>query len=393
MKNKFLYKFKSKIKLCVTGRHIERFLHKLAHNNIQLLNIEYSKDCIFITVYQEDYPNILKLKSIYDINVVDASGFIKIKKLFSVNKALICAIIFGLSLLLFLTNVIFKVEIIHGSSDVRNFLINELKTFGVKEYTLKKNFKDIAEIKKQILLKYPEKIEWLEIEVVGVKYVVRVELREIPDKKEEVVQRHIVAKKDALIKKINAFEGMVVKEINNYVKKGDIIISGNILLNDETKGVVSANGEVFGEVWYTLTVEYPFTYYEEKLTGKRKNVLSFKFLNKSFELFSSFKNKKAIEKVLFKNNLLPIKLVLEKQEELIIVDQILTEEEAIDQAILLGQEKMKKELKEDEHIVSNKVLKVNIREDRVIVDVFFVVYEDITDYLEIIPEDIKDTNY
>ena len=261
MKNKFLYKFKSKIKLCVTGRYIERFLHKLAHNNIQLLNIEYSKDCIFITIYQEDYPNILKLKSIYDINVVDASGFIKIKKLFSVNKVLIGAIIFGLSLLLFLTNVIFKVEIIHSSSDVRNFLINELKTFGVKEYTLKKNFKDIAEIKNQILLKYPEKIEWLEIESIGVKYVVRVELREIPDKKEELVQRHIVAKKDALIKKINAFEGMVVREINNYVKKGDIIISGNILLNDETKGVVCASGEVYGEVWYTLTVEYPFTYY------------------------------------------------------------------------------------------------------------------------------------
>ena len=392
MKNNFLYRFKSKVKLQVNGKHVERFLHKLAHNNIQLLNIEYSKECIWITVYQEDYPKILKLKSIYEIKVVGALGVIKIKKTLAVNKMLIISFIFGLSLLILLTNVIFKVEIVHSSSEVRNFLSHELKQLGIKEYTIKKGYKDIVEIKKQLILKYPEKIEWLEIEAVGVKYVVRIELRELPNQKEEQQQRHIIAKKDALIKKISAYEGMVVKEVNNYVKKGDIIISGNILLNDEIKGTVSANGEVFGEVWYTLTVEYPFTYYEERLTGKRKNVLSFKFLNKSFELFSSFKNKKITEKVLLKNDLLPIKLVLEKQEELIIIDQILTEEEAIEQAILLGQEKMKRELKENEYIVSNKILKANIREDRVIVDVFFVVYENITEYLEILLEDNKKLN-
>lgn len=386
MKNKFIYKFKSKIELEIKGKHIERFIHKLAHSHIELLNIKYSKKSAIIRVYKEDYPKVLKLKSIYEVSVVDATGLIKLRKILSVNKIIIFAFIFGISLLIFLTNIIFEVEVVHSSSEVRNFLSNELKSFGMKEYSLKKNFKEITKVKNEILTKYPDKIEWLEIETIGTKYVVRVELREIPDKEVEEANRHVVAKKDALIKKINALEGMVVKEVNNYVKKGDIIISGNVSLNDETKGVVSAKGEVFGEVWYTLTVEYPFTYYEERLTGKSKNVIAFKFLNKSFELFSSFKNKRITETILLKNNLLPIRLVLEHQEELIIVDQVLTEEEAIDKAILLGQEKMEKQLSAGEYIVGNKVLKANIKEDKVVVDVFFVVYENITDYEEIIPE-------
>lgn len=386
MKNKFIYKFRSKIELEIKGRHIERFIHKLAHNHIELLNIKYFKNRVVIRIYKEDYPKVLKLKSIYEVNVVDARGLFKLRKTLSVNKFIILALIVGFSLLMFLTNIIFEVEVVHSSSEVRTFLSNELKSFGMKEYSLKKNFKEISNIKNEILTKYPDKIEWLEIEVVGTKYVVRVELREIPEKKDEDVNRHIVAKKDALIKEINALEGMIVKEVNNYVKKGDIIISGNVSLNEETKGVVSAKGEIFGEVWYTLTVEYPFTYYEERLTGKKQNVIAFKFLNKSFELFSKFENKKATETILLKNNLLPIKLVLEQQEELIIVDQVLTEEEAIDKAILLGQEKMEKELENTEYVVSNKVLKANIKEDKVVVDVFFVVYENITAYEEIIPE-------
>lgn len=386
MKNKFIYQFKSKIELEIKGKNIERFIYKLAHNHIELLEIKYLKNnIVHIKIYKDDYPKIIKLKSIYEVDVIEAYGLIKLKKIISVNKFIIIAIFFGFALFIFLTNVIFKVEVIHSSSEVRNFLTYELKSFGMEPYSLKKNFKEISKIKNEILEKYPDKIEWLEIETVGTKYVVRVELREIPDKSHEEVNRNVIAKKDALIKKITAEKGVIVKTINSYVKKGDVIISGDVSLNEEVKGSVSATGEVYGEVWYTLTVEYPFVYYEERLTGKSKNVLALKFINKSFELFSPFKDKKITETIIIKNSLLPIKLVKEKQDELIIVDQVLTEEEAIDKAIELAREKMEKELQEQEYIVSDKILKVNIKEDKVALDVFFVIYENITDYAEIVP--------
>ncbi len=391
MKNSFIDSFKSKIILRISGRNTERFIRKVAGKNIELLNIKYPKrNIVEITIYKEDYEKVLNLKSIYEIDIVDASGLIKIKNVFKINKILILFLLVGISLLLLLTNTIFKVEVVHTSSDIRTLLTNELKSYGMDVYTLKKSFKEIEQIKKQILDKYPDKIEWLEIETVGVKYVVRVELREIVNREENTTTRNVVAKKDALIKKVTAESGMILKNINSYVKKGDVIISGNITLNEENKGVVDARGKVYGEVWYTTTVEYPFNYYEERLTGNSKNVISFKFLNKSFDLFSPFKNKKITSEVIIENKLLPIKLVKEKQEELIIVDQVLTEEEAIEKAVELASSKMKNDLKEEEYIIDNKVLKVNIKENKVILNVFFIVYEDITDYSEIVPEISED---
>jgi len=384
MKNKFLFKLRSVVELEVTGKNINRFIHKLASNNIELLDIKNMHNCVRIKIKKDDYLKVIKLKSVYEINVISASGLFGIKKAISANKFVICSLILGVILLIFLTNIVSDVEVIHNSSEIRTLLKNELQEYGLKKYSIKKSFKQISEIKNKILAKYPDKIEWLEVESVGTKYVVRVELRELPEESQNTTYRHIVAKKDALIKKIYALEGMVVKEVNNYVKKGDILISGNIFLNDEIKGYVSASGEVYGEVWYTLTVEYPFTYYEERLTGKKKNVLSFKFLNKSFDLFQKFENKKSSEEVLLQSNLLPIKLVLEHQEELIVIDQVLTEEEAIDKAILIGKEKMEKQLGANEHIIDNKILKANIKEDKVIIDIFFIVYENIVDYQEIV---------
>lgn len=387
MKNSFLEIFKSKLMLEIKGKNIERFIHKLATSKIELLNIKnIKKDVVKITIYKKDYIKLMNLKSIYEVSVIDASGLIKIRKLIKINKPLLVAIFFGLALLIYLTNVIFKVEVVHSSSEVRTFLINELKNFGLDKYTIKKNFKQLQSVKQQIIDKYPDKIEWLEIETVGTKYVVRVELRELPSKKEEANIRHIVAKKDAMIKLVTATAGEIIKNKDNYVKKGDIIISGNILLNDEKKGSVVADGKVYGEVWYTVSVDYPYSYYEEILTGKKKNVFSLKFLNNSFDFFKSFKNKKVDARVILENYLLPIKLVLEHQEEIYVVDQLLTEEETIDKAIEKGIEQMNMELEEDEYIIKNKVLKVDIKEDVVSVDIFFAIYENITDYVDIIEE-------
>ena len=390
MKNSFINFFRSKIKLKVEGKHIERFIRKLATNNIELLNISYpSRNIVFITIKKDDYDKVMRLKSIYEIDVVGAGGLVKIRSVLRSNQILILFVIIGISLLILLSNIIFKIEVIHTSSQVREFLTNELKSYGLDIYSVKKSFKQIEKIKNKILDKYPDKIEWLEIETVGTKYVVRVELRKIPDKKEINTIRNIVAKKDALIKKVTATKGMIVKNINSYVKKGDIIISGNISLNEEIKGSVDATGDVFGEVWYTTTVEYPFRYYEEKTTGNKKNIISVKFLNKSFDFFSKFKDKKITTKTILENKLLPIKIVKEKQEELIIIDQFLTEEEAIDKALLLAKEKMNKNLKKDEYIISDKVLKTDIKQDKIVIDVFFSIYENITDYKDIIIEEDK----
>lgn len=387
MKNRLFYSLRSKIKIKITGKHVERFIRKLVVSKVELFNMKQSrKDTVYVWIDKKDYSKICSLKTIYDISVVDASGWIKIRKTLYINKYLLFALGLGLILLFILTNLIFEVEIVYNTQEVRDFMMQELKKRGLDKYKFKKSFEELSAIKQDILNTYQDKIEWLEIENQGVKYIVRLQLREIASIPDTNNNRNLVASKDAIIKKITAKSGQVVKEVNSYVKKGDTIISGIITLNDQTKGYVAAEGQVFGEVWYQINVEYPFSYYEEKYTGRKKNVLSFKFINWSLELFSfdKFKNKKIEENVLWENSLLPIKLVYEKQKEIEIIDQVLTEEEVIDKAIDEARIKMEDDLEEKEYIISQKNLKINIKESKIVLEVFFVVYEDITDYQEIV---------
>lgn len=375
----------SKIKLNVKGKNIERFIKRLKSNNINLLKIEYIKyNEINIIIYKKDYEKLLELKTIYDVNTVDIYGIIKVREVINIYKYLIIFIVIGIMLLIFLSNVIFNVEVIHNDKDLRNLIINELENYNIKKYKFKKNYNEIQNIKNDILNKYQDKIEWLEIEEKGTSYIIRAEPRIIPNNEVSYEKQNVVAGKSAVIKKIIAKSGEVVKNLNTYVNKGDIIISGNIYLNEEVKDIVKADGIVYGEVWYNVKVEYPYIYSEIKEKNNYQDVYVLKIFDKEFEFtFNKFKDKKIEENIILQNNILPIYLVKQKQQELETISLLLTSEEAKDKAIKEAIKKMNEKLDGEEKIIDYKVLNFDIEDDKVILDIFFTVYEDITSYSKI----------
>ena len=391
MKNSFLFKIKSSITLNIKGKNINRFLNKLIKNNIEILevnNISYKE--VNIRVYKSDIETIYKLKTVYDLNEINQSGLIKIKKIININKILLFFLFLGIIGLVILTNIIFDVEVIHNKKEIQELLISELKKYNISKYNFVKSFNDVENIKKEILNKYKDKLEWIEIERVGTKYIIRVEERKIPLNIEDGQNRDVVAKKSAIIKTIIADNGVVVKNINDYVKKGDVIVSGSIYLNESLKSVISANAKVYGEVWYKTNVEIPFIYYEENYTSNINKVLTLKFLNKRFELFNfhKYENKKIEEMNIVKHLFLLISFDLETQREIKKTDKIYTIDEAIDIAKQKSVDAINSKLNDKEYIISSKNLKVEIKESKIVLEMFFSVYEDITDYRV-----IEDINY
>ena len=377
-----MYKLVSKISLNIKGKNINRFIKKLNNNKIEILSLKYkSKDEADIIIYKKDYSKLLKIKSIYEITELEIFGLIKIKKNLKLSKHIIIITFISFLIFLMFTNVIFKVEVIHSNKDIRNLLLKELDREGIKKYTFKKTYKEIENIKEKILNKYPNDIEWLEIEENGTKYTVRVEDREIIKKEEDNNPRNIVAAKDGVLKKVIAENGDIVKDMNDYVKKGDLIINGDLIFNEKVKGRVKAKGKVYAEVWYVTKTEYPFIKKEEKETGKVKEVYAIKFLNHTLELaLNKFKNKNIKETEIIKHDLIPIKLVKQNQKEKIVKDIFLTPEQAIIEAKKKAEEDIEKTLSKDEYIIKSKYLKSNVKESIVEVEMFFAVYEDITDY-------------
>ena len=380
-----LEKLISKISLNIKGKNINRFIKKLRNKKIEILSLKYQdSNQANIIIYKKDYEKILKIKSIYEITELDVFGLIKIKRKIKFSKHLIIITIFFFIIFLIFTNVIFKVEVIHSNKKIRNLLLKELKQEGIKKYSFKKSYKEISKIKEKILNKYPDDIEWLEIENSGTKYTVKVEEREIIKKEENDTPRNIIAKKDGVLKKVIAEKGDIVKDMNDYVKKGDLIVNGELIFNEKVTGKVKATGKAYAEVWYVTKTEYPFAAYIEKQTKKTKNTYAIKFLNHTFELsLNKFKTKKIKEEDIVKHPLIPIKLVKQKQTETKVTDILLTPEQAISKAKEKATNDIEKNISKDEYIIRSKYLKSTVKESIVEVEMFFAVYEDITDYSEI----------
>ncbi len=370
------------VKIKIKGKNIERFLKRLISFNIELLKIEYIKyNEIFAQIKKTNIDRVMELKTIYEIEVVEVYGIDKLKQIIKKYKYIIISIIISFLFILYLSNTIFSINIIHNDKNLRELLLNELRENDIKVYSLKKNYKYITKVKTKILEKYKDKIEWLEIENSGTKCIVRVEMRKINNIKSTDIKRNVVAKKDAIIMSITSTKGEILKYKNDYVKKGDVIISGNIYFNENIKDTVEANGKVYGEVWYKAVVEYPLKYREEKILDKEKNIYIFKLGNFNFKL-NTIKNYNVVskERTILKHLFLPISLIKQTNKKIEYIEQSLTKDEAVTKASEYAIMKMKSKLNDNEYIINTKNLKVEQNNSKIVIEMFFSVCEDITDY-------------
>ena len=390
MKNSFINGFTDIVVLRVKTKNMDRFLNSLYKLNIDIFNVEVKNyKEVIVEVYEKDLNKIRKLSILNKIEIIDYKGKIKRKNKLLFNKIFILSLFFGLFLLFFLTSIIYDIEVIHTSSEIRSFILSELEEKGIKKYQLRKNYNKLSDIKNKILKDNKNKLEWLEIERIGTKYVIKLEERKINNIITDYKYQDIVATHDAVIKKIVADSGVKVKEVNEYVKKGDTIISGSIYLNEEIKEITKALGEIYGEVWYKISVEYPIINVDKRETGNKNEVFSINFFNNSFILFNKnpYKNSNIKRKYILKNNILPISISKDTLYELTDFSGIYVEGEALINAVYYGRRKIEDTLRKDEYIISEKVLNYSQNSNTIYVDIFYKIYKNITGTKEIIIEE------
>ena len=363
----------------VEGKNVERFLKRLNDNQINLYKIEVIHDSkVTILVDNKDLTKIEELKTIYQINPKTSIGVKRLLNLLKKNLFLIILIALNFIFINIISNYIFKIEIIDNDAKIKEFILNELNENGITELSLKKSYAEIENIKKKILNENKDSLEWLEIVPSGVKYIVKIEERIKNPSKEEIFPSNIVASKEGIVKKVIASNGQVVIANNTYVKKGDVLISGIIKVNEVEKNQVQAKGDVFAETWYKVTSEQSFHEHKDELTGNTKNGFRIQIFNKNYKLYKDYTFSIVKEKILLKNNILPIYLCYDKVEEKNYKDIILSYEEALTLALEKARNKIEKNLSNEEKIISEKQLKVNLKDSKIIVDVLFTVYEKIS---------------
>ena len=371
------------ISIKVSGKNIDRFINKIIDNKINIINLKYiNKNSIIIKINYLDYEKINSIKSIYNYKLVNIYGIIKIKKIIRVNKYLLLFLSLFSIIILILSNVVFFVEINTDNVYIKNLIISELKSNNVYKYSFKKDYNELSNITKNIIKNNNNLIEWLDIKVEGNKYIINFLERKINEEVKKNENRHIVASKSGIITSINGSSGVILKKVNDYVNKGDIIISGEIKNNEELKAITSADGEVYAEVWYNVTVTYPLFENNEIIKKENSSMYNINFLSSS--LFKSkYDNYIRNKKNIISNNLLPIGIYKNIDTLVIKNDSVYLVEEAVDKAYCYAKNKVLKMLKKDEEIISQKKLNYFVKGSTIVLDVFFRVNENIVAYEKI----------
>lgn len=380
MKNTFLNKIESSVRVKITGKNVNNYLKRLIANKIDLIDLKYnSHNEAVVTIKYSDYLKLKTVRSSYDVKVTNTYGKLRIRNKMKRSYILLSSIILGIALIILLSNIIFSIEVIHTNKSVIELVGNELNKNGLKKYTFKKKYKDIKKIEDKILNDNKDKLEWISIDIIGTKYVVRIEERKIKNENNDNIYQDIVASKSGVIKKIIALSGEKKYEIDNFVSKGDTIIKGSITKPNNEVILTHASGLVYAEVWYQISVEYPYQYKEEILTGNKKNIYYLKFINKRLELFNfkKYKNFQKEPKILLYNNILPISLVKEKQYEVNIIDEIYTTEEVINKAITLAESRLMSSNKKIDKIDKVSIIKKEEYDSKIRLDLFISVIEEI----------------
>lgn len=352
-----------------------RLLLRMFKKKIPIYDTREENDLFFLKISFDDFDAFQK-NAFVRYQIRDETGFLKVKKELKKYHIFLISCLLGAILFYFLTHIMVQVEVIHSNKEIRDLIASSLEQRGIKKNSWRKKYHELEQIKEEILHEYPNQLEWLEIEVKGMNYIVRVEERKIISEPEEKKQCHIVARKDGIVKKLIYSKGEAVVKTNDYVKQGDLLISGELAKDEETKNVVCASGKVYAEVWYKVKIDIPKTVTTNKETGKVRWNLKYK-TNQSDDFIFKSRIETYVEESHFLFQLFGMSFSFVKQKEVQPETYTYSEEELERLALKEALEKVKQTLDDKEEILTQKILKKEVGEDHMKLEIFVSVLEQI----------------
>lgn len=363
--------------------NIKRFINKCNKYNIELYNINYiDKDNIIVKINKEDYKNIKTYNYYSEIEIYRNVGidyfFNRIDKL----KYFILSFILCLVFTYLISNIILRINVIHSNKNIRELVNDELYEYGIKKYSIKKDFNQIEDIKNKILESNKDKLEWISITNIGMTYVVRVEERIIDKPKVENEYCNVVATKESLVTNIFSDKGDILVNVNDLVRKDDILISGNLILNEETKSYTCASGKVMGKVWYNTNITIKRDYLKKEYTGKKR----YNFII-NHKILKNNKYSKFDKKYIVNNRFIKIYKEIEYKEKRYKYNEL----ESVNKALLEIDNKFKNKLNNNGKVLDKKILNKNINNKEINLNVFVITEENIGKQIELNKDEIINT--
>lgn len=384
------------VRVRINGPYPERFLNRCMEEEISIWHIKrISEDEIVCYMDVEDAKRVRPLLRMTRCKITFTQrwgGPFLLRRMIS-RSGFVSGILLFLTVMAVMSNMVWNIEVKGASPKVEHELRQVITEMGIKRGAFQFSLPSVEYIQRDVS-ELVSGATWIGVRQKGTTYEFEVVEQKLPEEAERYSPRHLISTKEAIIHSVFVEHGQALVRPNDFVRKGDMLVSGYIGKEDTEQELVPAKATILGEIWYKSEVSIPLESVTSTLTGEKitKHYLSFAGLDipiwgfgkNKYQSFEEVDHKQPIK--FFKWSL-PIQYRKLDLMESSVHDRIYTKEEAINEAKKRAKVDLTKHIPEDAEIIGEKVLHETVENGKVNLRIHYQVIEDITSEQPIIQGD------
>ncbi len=278
---RFLLYVRGYYSITVSGYGAERFINLCKIKNIYLWDLKMKQQEYSMKISIADYQKLDDIieKTGIKVDILKKYGlpFLFIGK---ENRIFYLAFLIIAVMLIFVSNLfVWKIEYKGNYTVSKEQLEDFLEENNVSEgiFKSKVNYEILEEnLRKEFAI-----IKWCSVAISGNTLIVQIEennlLKENEAAKEDFVYSDIVADTDGVVTNLMVRNGLAMVKIGDSVTKGQILVTGQIPIYDDSLLVKSyqyydADADIFIETTMNTTESIDDVYYQKEYTGRTKKI-------------------------------------------------------------------------------------------------------------------------
>ena len=295
MTKKIIYYFRGYLRIRVYGNAVERFINSCSHRGFLIWDLNASDSYYEMNILIKDYKKLKPVirKTGTKVRIVNRTGFPFFIYRYRYRKLFFTGFLLCLILIIIFSGYIWKIDIRGNQIYTKENLHKFLYTIDISPGMKRKDvncFKIVKELRKEY-----EDIIWVSASLEGTNLVIQIkENTDILDNNEYTTKLtthedayDIVSSNDCKITRIVIRNGIAKVREGDRVKKGDLLISGQIPIYNDAKEITNyqyqvSDADIYGEFQIFYENEINKKYAKKKYQDIKKTEYSLTVRNYRF---------------------------------------------------------------------------------------------------------------
>lgn len=283
------YSLRGYVRIRAKGFSAERFMNMAAFRGVYLWDISYEGAAVTMKADggSMEILEACSQKTGCSMEILGWGGLPAFLRRFRRRQVWSAGVLCFAAGLYLLSSFIWTVEVEGNERLETEDLLSACEKMGLQPGAWKHGV-DTEAVTKGLLMQFSD-ISWVSVGIKGTDVTIR--LAETIEKAERIDREtpcDIIASADGVIVQITAERGTPMVQTGDVVKKGDVLISSELLIGlegeEQHTEYTAAEGAVTARIWQKLTEELPLQYEETIYSGVEKENHSIVFSEKELDI-------------------------------------------------------------------------------------------------------------